>query len=121
MLSHKGIGRKEILMLTWREFIALLLAGVWDFTQVGLLAATFGLASSQLSFAEDIVGFQPLVLCSGSVFVSILLAIFLKPHWALLPTFILENTPLIQYIPNTTVGTLYVIRSHRKSLEQGGR
>ena len=108
-------------MLTWREYIALLLAGIWDFTQVVLIATIVGLLSSKFSFADEVVSLETLVLCSGSVFISIFLTILLKPHWALLPIFVLENTPLIQVIPNTTVGALYIIRSRHKSLEQGGR
>jgi hypothetical protein len=108
-------------MLTWREYIALLLAGVWDFTQVALIATIVGLLSSSFSFADEVANLPVFVLCSGSVLISILLAILLKPHWALLPIFVLENTPLIQLIPNTTMGTLYIIRSHHKSLKQGSR
>lgn len=104
-------------MLTWREYIALLLAGVWDFTQVVLIAITVGLVSSEFSFADDVAALPTLMLCSGSVFISILLAVLLKPHWALLPMFVLENTPLIKYIPNTTMGAIYIIRSRRKLLK----
>ena len=109
-------------MFTWREYIALLLAGVWDFTQVVLVATIVGLLESiELPFADEIAALPILVLCSGSMFVSILLAILLKPHWALLPIFVLENIPLIQLIPNTTMRTLYTIRSHHKFLKQSSR
>ena len=61
---------EEIPMLTWREYIALLLAGVWDSTQVALVATIGGLLSSSFSFADEVANNLPiLVLCSVSVFI----------------------------------------------------
>jgi len=67
-----------------------------------LVATIVGLVSLKFPFADEIAGLSTLVLCSGSVLIFILLAVLLKPHLALLPMFVLENTPLIKYIPNTT-------------------
>ena len=105
-------------MLTWREFIALLIAGIWDFLQVVIDFASLAVAFFGSSVVSDLIEvvapIELLVLCSGSVVVSVLLAILLGPHWALLPIFILENIPFAKWIPNTTAGTFYIIKQQRK-------
>lgn len=106
-------------MLTWREYTALLIAGIWDFSQIALITTIIGLVvSTESELVEYIASLETFMLCSGSILISIALAILLKPHWALLPIFVLENTPLIQTIPNTTMGAVYIVWSRRKSLKE---
>lgn len=77
-------------MLTSREYFALLIAGLWDVAQVLLLGATVAAFLAPLS-----VPLSLLLQLAGATIVSLLLALLLSPHWALLPVFVLENTPMV--------------------------
>ena len=104
-------------MLTWREFIALLIAGVWDLVQVGLAAVVVALVAIPVSLPA-----QQIIQIAGSVVVSLLLAALLGPHWVLLPTFVLENIPGVRLLPTTSAAALYVVARRRKlRVEQLGR
>lgn len=111
-------------MITWREFWALLIAGMWDFIQIAALAWVGDL----LNYLVDryLGGFElfglvdltePLLFCGGSVLISLVLASLLGPHWALLPVFVLENIPIVKLFPSNVAGVFVVIR-HRHQLSR---
>ena len=86
--------------LTWREFLALLVAGTWDAAQAAAFAATAG------------GGLSPINL-GGSAGVALVLAYLLGPSVVLLPIFILENIPMFDELPTTTAGVFFIIWQER--------
>ena len=83
--------------MSMKKYIAILVAFLADATQVGTTIITFG---------ADLLVIPQQVLFS--VFISIVLAILMKPNVRLLPSGIIEVIPFMSPIPSFTVGAVWV-------------